>query len=206
MLNPFGIVTKALRLWWDQWFILTILNIGWLLAQLLVVTGPPATAVLYAMSRRTLDGDFWDQSDVWHAFRTLFWPAWRWALINGVIVGVAVFNLLSYPDASEGVLRLLRPLWIGVLLLWGSLNLFYWPFWLEQEDTSMRNTYANCGRFLLLNLLPTGVLLLLCILLVVISIAAILPLSLALMTWLALIGVTAVQHALQKVTADSEVT
>jgi hypothetical protein len=61
-------------------------------------------------------------------------------------VGVAAFNLLAYAEAA-GVWNALRMVWVVALVLWGSLNLFYWPFWLAQDDKSMWNTYANCGRF-----------------------------------------------------------
>ena len=194
MIRPFGVIGRSLRIWWDQWFILTILHIGWLIAQLLVVTGPPATAVLYAMTRRTVDGDFWDQRDAWAVFRRLFWPAWRWAALNGVLIGVAAFNLLVYEGA--GGWRLLRGVWIAALLVWGSLNLFYWPFWLAQADKSMRTTYANCGRFLLLNVWQGPLLVAFCAVLTAVSVLTTLPFSLALMVWLALLGETAVRQSL----------
>lgn len=194
MIRPFRIIGRSLRIWWDQWFILTILHIGWLVAQLLVVTGPPATAVLYAMTRRTVDGDFWDQRDVWAAFRRLFWPAWRWAGLNGVLIGVAAFNLLVYE--GEGAWRLLRGVWLAALVVWVSLNLFYWPFWLAQADKSIRTTYANCGRFLLLNVWQGPLLVAFCALLTAVSVLTTLPFSLALMVWLALLGETAVRQSL----------
>ncbi|MBK8902749.1 MAG: hypothetical protein IPM53_16285 [Anaerolineaceae bacterium] len=195
MIRPFHVIWRAFAVWWDQWFILTILNIGWFVAQLFVVMGPPATAVLFAMTQRTLDGDFWDHREVGQAFREMFWPAWRWGALNLLVVGVAAFNLLTYADAA-GVWNLLRMVWLVVLVLWGSLNLFYWPFWLEQDDRSMWTTYANCGRFLLLNIWQTPLLLLVCALLTVLSVATTLPFTLALMVWLGLLAGTAVRHSL----------
>ncbi len=195
MIRPFHVIWRAFGVWWDQWFILTILNIAWLVAQLLVVTGPPATAVLFAMTHRTLDGDFWDHHEVGQAFREMFWPAWRWGALNLLVIGVAAFNLLAYAD-DAGVWNVLRMVWLVALVLWGSLNLFYWPFWLEQDDKSLWNTYANCGRFLLLNIWQTPLLLLVCALLTVISVVTTLPFTLALMVWLGLLAGTAVRHSL----------
>lgn len=196
MIHPFRVIGRSFRIWWDQWFILTLLNIGWFVAQLLLVTGPPATAVLYTMTRRTVDGDFWDQREVWAAFRRLFWPAWRWGVLNAVVIGVAAFNLLAYDPAAGGVWRLLRAVWIGGLVVWGSLNLFYWPFWLAQADKSMRTTYANCGRFLLLHVWPAPLLVAFCAALTVASVLTTLPFTLALMVWLALLAETAVRQSL----------
>lgn len=196
MIHPFRVIGHAFKLWWDQWFILTILNIAWFLAQLLIVTGPPATAVLFAMIKRTKDGDFWDHREAWAAFRQLFWPSWRWASVNLVIVGVAAFNLLTFAANADGLWPFLRIVWIMVLLVWGSLNLFYWPFWLSQSDKSMRNTYANCGRFLLLNIWQAPLLVIVSVALVVISVLTTLPFTLALLVWLALLAETAVAHSL----------
>jgi hypothetical protein len=195
MIRPFPVIWRAFGVWWDQWFLLTILNVGWFVAQLFVVTGPPATAVLFAMTQRTLDGDFWDHREVGQAFRQMFWPAWRWGALNLLVVGVAAFNLLAYAEAA-GVWNALRMVWVVALVLWGSLNLFYWPFWLAQDDKSMWNTYANCGRFLLLNIWQTPLLLLVCAVLTVLSVAATLPFTMALMVWLGLLAGTAVRHSL----------
>lgn len=203
MIQPFRVMGQAFKLWWDEWFIFTVLNIGWLLAQLLIVTGPPATAVIFAMSRRSMAGDFWDHRDVWSAFLRLFWPAWRWAALNLVVIGVAVFNLLAYEANDGSIWRWLRFVWVVALVIWGSLNLFYWPFWLAQSDKSIRTTYANCGRFLLLNLWQAPLLVLFCTLLALVSVLTTLPFSLALVVWLALLGGTAVQHSMMKIAPET---
>nr|MBP7592831.1 hypothetical protein [Chloroflexota bacterium] len=90
----------------------------------------------------------------------------------------------------------LRFIWLLVLTIWLGLNLVYWPFWLAQTDKSLRNTYANCGRFLLLN--PLGGLGLTAVsaLALFVSSLTILPFVLGSMAWVALVGVTAVQHSL----------
>ncbi len=203
MIQPLRVLRQAFKLWWDEWFILTILHIGWLMAQCLIVTGPPATAVLFAMVRRTLDGDYWEHWEVWEALRRLFWPAWRWAGLNLAIGGVALFNLLVYEDNVQGLWPFLRLVWIVALLLWGSLNLFYWPFWLAQADKSMRTTYANCGRFLLMNAWQAPVLILACLILAVLSVFTTLPFALALFVWLALLAETAVRQSVAGMVSGS---
>lgn len=202
MIHPFCVLKRAFKLWWDEWFILTVLHIGWFLAQFLIVTGPPATAVLYAMVRRSMDGDYWDHRDVWSALRRLFWPAWRWAALNLVVGGVALFNLFVYQGDTGGMWPLLRMVWLAVLALWCSLNLFYWPFWLAQSDKSMRTAYANCGRFLLLNVWQAPLLILACVVLAVLSVLTTLPFTLALFVWLALVAETAVRQSMSAMSLE----
>lgn len=190
------ILVHTIRLWWQEVVLMLVLNAGWFVLQIPVVTGPPATAMVYAMARRSMEGEYWGLSDAWSAFRALFWPAWRWALVNAAIWFVGVWNLINYWQTPGTVWFSLRLLWIAALCLWLALNLFYWPFWLVQEDRSLLNTYRNCGRFLLLHPGLTLLLLVLCIVLTVVSLVTTLPFTLALMCWLALITLSAVRRSL----------
>lgn len=193
-----AILGRALRLWWDEWVPFLTLNAVWFLLQLPVITGPPATAALYAMVRESYDGVYWGPRDAWAAFRRLFWPAWRWGLPNLLLLVVALFNFAAYWNSPGLSWTLLRLLWGLTLFAWFGLNLFYWPFWLAQEDKSLRTTYANAARFFLLN--PSAGLLLtaLSILLTLASLVLTLPFTLALACWLACIGTVAVQSSLER--------
>ncbi|MEW5988989.1 MAG: DUF624 domain-containing protein [Chloroflexota bacterium] len=197
-MNLRTIVGRAFGLWWDDWVPFIALNAAWLMLQIPIVTGPPATAAVFAMARLTYNGEYWGPREAWAALRASFWPAWRWGLLNGVIVGVAVTNLLVYRQAASPSWQLLRVVWLLTTLAWLSLNLFYWPFWWSQKDQSMRATYSNCGRFVLLH---PGLALSLagfCLLLTLVSILTTLPFTAALTGWLALIGTTAVQESIKR--------
>jgi uncharacterized membrane protein YesL len=173
-----------------------MLNAAWFLLQLPLITSAPATAMVYALVQQSYDGEYWGPRQAWQALRALFWPAWRWGVVNAAVLLVIASNLAVYWNTPGALWTFLRLVWFVGLGLWVALNLFYWPFWLAQEDRSMRTTYANCGRFLLLNPGPAAVLVLLCLLLALFSVVTTLPFTLALACWLALIGVTAVQRAL----------
>ena len=196
MIQPLAVIRRAFGVWWNEWIVMITLNAAWLFLQLPVITSAPATAVVYAMAQKSYDGEYWGPRDAWDAFRRLFWPAWRWGLVNGLFLLVVAFNLLAYRNAGGTLWLLLRLIWLLSLTIWLALNLFYWPFWLAQADRSMRTTYANCGRFLLLNPWPALLLIAFSGLLAAISIVTILPFSLALICWLALIGIAAVQRSL----------
>lgn len=198
MLNPLAILGKATRRWWYDWTVIVIVSPVWLLAQLLIVTGPPATAVLYSLMRDTAESQYYGSAEAWRAFKQMFWPAWRWAAVNLIVWGVGLFNLLYYWPEYGYTWLALRLLWIGALSLWLAANLVYWPFWLAQSDKSLRNTYANAGRFLLLNPLPALVLTVISAGVLLVSAVTVILLVLGAAAWVALVGILTVDQALER--------
>ncbi len=196
MIKPFSIIIHALRLWWRDWMGMMLLNILWFALQIPIVTGPPATAVLYTIAQRTHKDEYWEMQELWPLLRELFWPAWRWALPNILFLSVMAVNLYAYQNAAGSGWLLLRLLWGTLLAAWLALNLFYWPFWLNQKDQSLRATYANCGRFFLLNPLPAIILTAFCAALMTASVLITVPLAAGAVCLLALVGVTAVYDSL----------
>ena len=194
-MSPFAILTAATRRAWDEYMSVLVISAAWLLAQVLIIPGPPATAMLFAMARATHDGVFWSTADAWATFRALFWPAWRWGLPNLLVIGIGLYNISVFWNVP-GVWAGLRWLWLAVLLVWLGLNLFYWPFYLASADRSWRNTYANCGRFWLLHPLTAVVLLAVALVVGVAAVSTLLPVVLGAVFWLALVAETAVRRSL----------
>jgi uncharacterized membrane protein YesL len=190
------VLGHASRLWWKEWIGLILLNILWVLLQVPLVTGPPATAVLYAIARKVYDDEVWELPDLWGDLRRLFWPAWRWALPNLLLGGILIWNFYAFQAVQGGVWSALRLAWATLLLLWFMLNLFYWPFWLAQEEKSVRLAYANSGRFLLRYGWTALFLALVGGLVLTVSVWTAVPLSAGAVCWLALVGETAVRRSL----------
>ena len=195
-MNVLRVLARASRLWWKEWIGMILLNILWVVLQVPLVTGPPATAVLYAITRKVHDEETWELQELWVEMRRLFWPAWRWALPNLLIGGALVWNFYAFQGAVGWAWGALRLVWGTLLLLWFLLNFFYWPFWLAQAEKSVWLTYANCGRFLLRH--PWSGLLLgaTAVVVLALSVRLVLPLSAGAVCWLALVGVTAVSRSL----------
>lgn len=201
-MNAFAILAFATRRWWDEYISVILLSALWLLAQVLVIPGPPATAALYAMTREMYDGRYWGATDVWAAFKAHFWPAWKWGALNWLVIGVGLYNVSTFWYVS-GVWRGLRVVWLAALAVWLALNTFYWPFWLAAADKSLRNTYANVARFWLLQPGTALVLFLVSLVGVVVGLSTVVPVALGLPALLALIGETAVRRGLEKLTPGS---
>jgi uncharacterized membrane protein YesL len=207
MLDALRVVGRAFGLWWHELLLLSVLNLAWLALQIPIVTGPPATAAMYAMARRIADGEMVGPKDAWLALRQLFWPAWGWGLLNGIMAVVIISNFAAYGSAPGLSWAALRLAWGTIATLWFAMNLFYWPFWLAQADRRLLLTLRNA---VLLFFKAPGfafTLVALCAMLIVISVGVTLPLAIALISWLALIGVVAVDVALKRpgmVTSDAD--
>jgi uncharacterized membrane protein YesL len=196
MIRAISIVGQAFRLWWSEFLLLIFFNLAWLALQIPIITGPPATAAMYAIARHVANGEFLEPRHGLDALRQMFAPAWVWGAVNLLIVGVLVGNFWLYQSATGWLWTCLRLVWGVIALGWFSVNLFYWPFWLAQEQRSLRLTLRNSFLFLAKRPGLGLTLMLISSILIAVSVITTLPLAAALMAWLSLIGVLAVQEAL----------
>lgn len=196
MTRAFSIISQAFRLWWREFMLLIFFNLVWLALQIPIITGPPATAAIYAIARQLADGEFIEPRHGLNALRRMFAPALVWGALNLLIVGAVVGNFWLYQSATGWLWTGMRLVWGVIALGWFAINLFYWPFWLAQEQHSLQLTFRNSFLFLAKRPGLALTLMLISALLIVVSVLTTLPLAAALMAWLALIGVLAVKEAL----------
>lgn len=185
--------------------LLIFFNLIWLALQIPIVTGPPATAAMYIIARQLADGELIEPRHGLNALRRMFAPAWIWGALNLLIVGAVVGNFWFYQSATGWLWIGLRLVWGVIALGWFSINLFYWPFWLVQEQHSLQLTFRNSFLFLAKQPGLALTIMLMSALLIVVSVLTTLPLAAALMAWLALIGVLAVEEALHPHDEDDSV-
>ena len=185
--------------------LLIFFNLIWLALQIPIVTGPPATAAMYVIARQLADGELIEPRHGLNALRRMFAPAWVWGALNLLIVGAVAGNFWFYQSATGWLWIGLRLVWGVIALGWFAINLFYWPFWLVQEQHSLGLTFRNSFLFLAKRPGLALTLMLMSALLIVVSVLTTLPLAMALMAWLALIGVLAVEEALHPHDEDDSV-
>ena len=194
MSNPFLILVQAARLAWHNAYHTLLISAVWLAAQLLVVPGPPATAVLFAMAHNTSEEAFWNAGNLWHSFRDLFVPAWMWAMPNVVVVGALAWGPLSgWWGQSGAALAGLKGMWAVLATGWLGLNLFYWPAWLAADAPSLQAGYAGSVRFWRREPVTALYIFLVCTLAAFLSLPLMLPFVLGVAFWIALAAETAVR-------------
>jgi hypothetical protein len=196
--KAFSVIKHAFALWWRELILLTFFNVVWFLLQIPIITGPPATAAMYVIARRVSGDELINPRGGWTALRQMFLPAWKWGAVNLLLLAALALNFWGFRDAAGLGWALLRLLWTLISLGWFAMNLFYWPLWLSQTDRRMVNTYRNCLALLFRMPVFSLALTAMCAVLVVGGVLLTLPLVVALMAWLALIGTLAVGEALKE--------
>ena len=138
------------QIWEDLWTMLAV-NSLWILANLLVIPGPPATIALHAYANRIVHNEETDLRDFWNAFKSSWGVGWRWGAINLVVVALLVVNYYLVSNAvnvNQG--SFLQGLYIAVALGWFMLQFFAPPFLFEQEEMkvsqALRNSALMIGR------------------------------------------------------------
>jgi len=154
-------------IWGDLWTML-VCNLLWLLANLLVIPGPPATLALIHYTNRLTHGEVADFSDFWEAFRGYWGPAWRWGAINLGVVAFLLGDFFLTSLSGQGLWQqYLQGLYLALLIAWLGVQFFALPFLFEQKTMSvrqaLRNGVALIGNNLGFTLVLAGVMLLILI-------------------------------------------
>ncbi len=197
MIRALKIIKRAFVHWYDEFLVFMLFNIVWFLLQLGIVTGPAATAAMYAVARIKVRGEYLSLNTGWVALRQYFKPALKWGLVYAVIVGAILVNFIIFQEAEGIIWGILRILWAFIGMIWVAMNLFYWPFWMAQSDKRMTTTLKNTALFLLKKPGYSLSLVALCAILSILSILTTLPFVVLLISLLALIGALAVEEEIK---------
>jgi uncharacterized membrane protein YesL len=199
MIRALRIVGHAIKLWYDEVYMLVFVNMLWFLLQIPIVTGPAATATMYIIARKVLDGEDLELRSVVSDLRRMFIPALTWGILNLIVIGVVVVNFMVYQYQYGLLWGILRIAWGSILLIWIGANMFYWPFWLVQTDHRLITTFKNSIIFLFKNPVFSVSILVVCTAFVVVGTIMTVPLVVLLISWLALIGVLAVEQGFKEI-------
>ncbi len=157
MKDVFRLFWEAVKDFWDELFFLALLNIVTALLAVLVITLPPALAGLWNVANRVAQGKAIGWSDYFEGFRRYFWKAWGLALLNILVITIAITNLRFYtpgnaPFEIHPTLSLwIRALWMAVAFLWLTLQMYPLALLLEQEDQRLRVTLRNTAVIFIAN-------------------------------------------------------
>ena len=138
------------EIWEDLWTMLVV-NSLWIIANLLIIPGPPATIALHAYANRLVHGEVTDHSNFWQAFKHSWGVGWCWGAVNLValaLLGINYYLVSNALDVNLG--SFLQGLYIAVGLGWFLLQFFALPFLFEQEHMkvgqALRNSALMIGR------------------------------------------------------------
>lgn len=131
---------------WRDLFSAAACNLIWLVCQVLVLPGPPATLALFYFANRTARGEVTDVGDFWDGLRRHWRPAWRWGIANLAVVGLLLGDYWLTARLFEGSLaQWLQGLYLAVLAGWAGLQFFALAFYFEMEEPGLRLAWRNAA-------------------------------------------------------------
>jgi uncharacterized membrane protein YesL len=198
------LLPRAIGLWWREFLFLVLLNFIWLLCQLTIVLGGPATASLVYVARRVADGELIGLDDFGQGIRENFAAGLKWTIAQLLVYGVLGFNLWFYAGRQGLAALALRYAWTIMALLWFAINLYFWPLYLEQADQRFRTTISNATKMAFLNPNETIIYTIAAPLLIALCAATGALLGFVLGAWLSLWGVLIVRANLAEAVRTSE--
>lgn len=141
-----SIVRQSLGDLWNDLWSTAMINLAWLICQVLVLPGPPATLALFYYGNRLAHGEMADIGDFWHALRRSWRPAWRWGLVNLALIGLLIGDVRLTGGMGPGApARFAHSFYLAVLGGWCLMQLYSLPFLFEQEEASLRLALRNAA-------------------------------------------------------------
>ena len=151
MLDGFRVLRRALSHLNHRGYIYIWANLLWFVLSALVITAPAAWVGLALLSHRAYTRPSVSLSDFFDGFREYFWQSLVLGLLNVIVVVVNVSNIISYQGATGMLFDVLRVVWILILLIWFSIQLYIWPLYFEMEQPNLITATRNAALMFLLN-------------------------------------------------------
>lgn len=138
------VIGRSFRDLWGDFFTTALCNLIWLLSQVLIVPGPPATLALFFVANRLAHGEVTDPRDLLRALPSYFGLGWRWGAANLVLILILYGDFRLTGQLGDSILlRLVQGFYLALLVLWFQVQLLALPFLFEQVQPSLRQAWRN---------------------------------------------------------------
>lgn len=164
-------------------FFSVLANMMWLavlIGLLSVVLVGPATAGLYSIARRTVEGRTSSLRDFLAGMRTYARASWRLLGLWAIGLIIILFDLGFYGNMRNIFGTVMSALWLYLLAIWCALLIYLFPLLLLQEKPRVRTVVRNA--FIMVLGRPLFTLFTLVLMLAVVLLSLFLPFLLVLLT------------------------
>lgn len=199
MKQALALFWESLKAFWEELFTLALANLLWFAVALgplavalsltwvlpaevvwvglaaSLVTAPLATAGLNLLANEMAHRHSAPLSLFWRGFREYLWPALGVGLFNLFLLVVLASNYLFYGRFSGRWVPWVQGAWAAVGLLWTAVQLYLYPFLMEQTSRSILLPFRNALYLTLAAPLVTLTALVLALLTLALSTALVLP-------------------------------
>jgi hypothetical protein len=137
------VIGRALVTWWDDWIPMVLVNLVWAVMCVTVVLAPPAIFGLYDVTHTLRQGQSRGVGGLLEGTRRYFWVSWGWALLNLAAALVLWVSYVFYSQVEAAWGDALTGITLAMAGLWIVVQFYALPFYLEQEERSLRLALRN---------------------------------------------------------------
>ena len=123
----------------------------WVLIFIPIVFAAPATGGLYYATNQLAHGRDGGPTVYWEGLKRYVWPSYRWGIMNLAVAFLLNVNIWFYGDAPWAFAPYLRVAFIVSAIFWAALQMYTFPFMVEQEEplvkTALRNSLVAVARY-----------------------------------------------------------
>lgn len=191
------VIGRSFTDWWDGWLDLLVVVLVWIVAQVTIVFGPPATFGLYHVAYHLVNGESLGVRGLIEGARQYFWKAWLWMLLFVIVLLTMVANYTFYGQigAEWGIFA--QTFVVFVTFLWFGVQFYALPYMMEQIDKKLLVALRN-GLFTLLAApFFTLILAIVAVLVVGFSFLLVVPIFFGLPAFLPILGIRALYDRLE---------
>jgi hypothetical protein len=140
---------RAFRDVWQELWTILIVQLLFLLGQVLIILGPAVTVALFFYGNRVAHDEMASERDFLRAVRDYWKPAWRWGALNFLVIGLLAgdFVLTGRSVSRPDLASFLQGLYAILLASWLLFQVFALPFLFEQEQPSVLQAFRNATVF-----------------------------------------------------------
>jgi uncharacterized membrane protein YesL len=155
MSDAFGVWRRALRHLNHYGYRYVWANLAWFVLSLPLITAPAAWMGLIRMSHDLHTGKTSGLNEFWETFKQQLGRSVVMFVLNVLVIGINVSNLLSYRGIDNTFYAVLRTVWLCVLVVWIVAQFYLYPILLEMEKPNLLQGFRNALVMMILNPLFT---------------------------------------------------
>lgn len=190
------VIGRSVVDWWDSWIDMVLVTLLWLLAQVTIVLGPPATFGYYYVISQMMRGESLGVRGLIQGARKYFGKSWIWGAINLLAIFVLMVNLQFYGGIQPPWGFALQVLMGLVAYLFIAMNFYGLPYFMSIEPKSFKVAFKNGILTTLAAPFFTFVVFIFCVLIVALSAGLVLPFFLGLPGVIPILGFHAMNDRL----------
>lgn len=177
-MKAFIVMGRSLKAIYDELFLWVWLSVLWWVGTFLVITAAPVTVGLHRAANRVANYKRVDSSFFYESARSNIVGGWLlYGLTIVMFVGV-ILNITFYLTSPASWMQIVGIVFIWILLLLLMAGQYFFPFFWQQDEPSIKLVLRNAVLLAIRYPLYTFLMLVFQLLLIVISFVTVLPIFL----------------------------